>query len=72
MVLLSNILPTAETLRDFVRDGLLFMSYGEMNNDGKYSLEQLEMGIHGVIVDDVLSVSQHVAGSASLVRSAVA
>ena len=43
-----------------------------MNNDGKYSLEQLEMGIHGVIVDDVLSVSQHVAGSASLVRSAVA
>eukprot|EP00215_Chloropicon_roscoffensis_P006867 CAMPEP_0197507816 /NCGR_PEP_ID=MMETSP1312-20131121/20087_1 /TAXON_ID=464262 /ORGANISM="Genus nov. species nov., Strain RCC2335" /LENGTH=420 /DNA_ID=CAMNT_0043055465 /DNA_START=452 /DNA_END=1714 /DNA_ORIENTATION=+ len=72
VVLLSNILPTAETLRDFVRDGLLFMSYGEMNNDGKYSLEQLEMGIHGVIVDDVLSVSQHVAGSASLVRSAVA
>jgi len=52
----SYVLPDATLFSDFKKEGLLFMSYGERNNDGQFSREQMEMGIHGVIVDDVSGV----------------
>jgi len=60
VVLLSNVLPNAEVLKDFSEDGLLFMSYGERNNDGDFSAEQLKLGFHSIIVDDVQQVHHHI------------
>ncbi|QDZ25847.1 glycerophosphodiester phosphodiesterase [Chloropicon primus] len=66
VVLLSHVIPDASMLRDFAAQGLLFMSYGERNNDGAYSLNQLTMGMRGVIVDDVLGVHNAVSARAAL------
>jgi len=56
VVTYSYVLPDKDLLEDFERDGLHFMSYGERNNDGNFSVEQIEMGIYGLIVDDVRGV----------------
>lgn len=60
VVVLSNVLPNAQVLKDFSEDGLLCMSYGEKNNDGDFSAEQLELGFHSIIVDDVQQVHHHI------------
>jgi len=56
VVTYSYILPDEALLESFEKDGLVFMSYGEKNNDNSFSVKQIEMGIHALIVDDVRGI----------------
>jgi glycerophosphodiester phosphodiesterase len=64
VVTYSYILPDEALMESFGKEGLVFMSYGEKNNDDSFSVKQIEMGIHALIVDDVRgihhSVSKHI------------
>lgn len=68
VVTYSHVLPSQEVLAQFEKEGLVFMSYGEKNNENSHSVKQIEMGIHAVIVDNVMevhnSISKHILSTA--------
>jgi len=67
VVLWSNVAPTLEMVQAIEREDMKLMSYGKKNNDSDFSVEQIQLGVHSVVCDDVQGV--HACIAKHLIRS---